>query len=162
MADLQAKSNEVFSVLEITGVFQSAKHIFIYNSLKDEVSTIDFIKRWCADKNFYLPAILEDKMIFKSHQPDTEYKASTLGVKEPINTDIVNHQIADIIIVPGIAFDRKMNRLGRGKGYYDKFLSQTKATKIGICFDFQLLDSIPCNDHDIKMDIIISENDLIW
>jgi 5-formyltetrahydrofolate cyclo-ligase len=64
--------------------------------------------------------------------------------------------------VPGIAFDRKMNRLGRGKGYYDRFLSKISAPKIGICFDFQLLDKIPAESTDIKMDYIVSENELIW
>ena len=62
----------------------------------------------------------------------------------------------DVILVPGVAFDRTLNRLGRGKGFYDKILSQTKACKIGICFDFQLLDRIPTEVHDVRMTQVIS------
>ena len=67
----------------------------------------------------------------------------------------------DWIIVPGVAFDKKLNRLGRGKGYYDKLLVQTSATKIGICYELQLFDEIPAEPHDIKMDFIITENNII-
>ena len=64
--------------------------------------------------------------------------------------------------MPGVAFDRKANRLGRGKGFYDRLLAQTHALKIGICYDLQLLDEIPAEPHDIKMDIIVTENNIIY
>ena len=63
----------------------------------------------------------------------------------------------DLIIVPGVAFDRHGNRIGRGKGYYDRFLCQHLDVKrIGICFDFQLVDEVPTDPLDIKMDEVIS------
>ncbi len=62
----------------------------------------------------------------------------------------------DLIIVPGIAFDKSLNRLGRGKAYYDKLLKDSKAIKIGVCFDFQLLESVPVDKYDVKMDLIIT------
>ncbi|HQG08910.1 MAG TPA: 5-formyltetrahydrofolate cyclo-ligase, partial [Dysgonamonadaceae bacterium] len=73
----------------------------------------------------------------------------------------VDFDSIDLIIVPGVAFDRKLNRLGRGKGYYDRLLSQLKSPKIGICFDFQLLESIPVEDWDIKMDMIVAQNEIV-
>ena len=160
--DLLNMSDEVFSVLEITGNFQEAKNIFIYNSLSDEVSTPSFIQKWKDKKNFFLPAIESDEIVFRPYQENEDYKTSELGIKEPQGANFVNFDKVDMIIVPGVAFDRKMNRMGRGKGYYDRFLPKLKATKVGICFDFQLFSDIPCNSNDIKMDMLISENDLIW
>ena len=65
------------------------------------------------------------------------------GIWEPGDTRETDPGSIDWIIVPGVAFDKKLNRLGRGKGYYDKLLVQTSATKIGICYELQLFDEIP-------------------
>ncbi|GAB6008730.1 5-formyltetrahydrofolate cyclo-ligase [Dysgonomonas reticulitermitis] len=159
---LQSRSDEVLSTLEITGAFQNAKTIFIYNSLSDEVQTLDFIDRWKGQKNFYLPVVVKDDIVFRAYTSSTEFQQSSFNISEPIGTDFTDFKKVDLVIVPGVAFDRKMNRLGRGKGYYDRFLSKISAPKIGICFDFQLLDKIPAESTDIKMDYIVSENELIW
>lgn len=161
--ELLSKSEEIFSVLEITGEFQKARNILIYHSLEDEVDTITFINKWTDKKSFYLPVVENDNLVCRNYRSSDECNKSRLGISEPLGKNIPDLSIIDLIIIPGIAFDRKMNRLGRGKGYYDKFLSgDIKAKKIGICFDFQLLDEIPYEEHDVKMDMIISENELIW
>lgn len=160
--DLEVMSEEVFAVLEITGDFQSSKNIFIYNSLKDEVATKAFIEKWQHEKNFFLPVVKDNNLCFVPYHNSLEYNISALGVNEPIGDEIKDFSKIDMIIVPGIAFDRKMNRLGRGKGFYDRFLPDLKAKRVGVCFDFQLVDLVPTEKNDIKMDMIISENDLIW
>lgn len=158
---LEEMSEEVFSVVEITGFFQDTKSIFIYNSLADEVSTQNFIEKWSGEKKIFLPVIEDDRIIFKRYTAQSEMKVGTLGIKEPVGEQGIPKG-NDLIIVPGLAFDRKMNRLGRGKGYYDKFLAASKGVKMGVCFDFQLYDSIPIEEFDVKMDVLVSENDLIW
>lgn len=155
-------SQEVLATLEITGVFQDAKTIFIYNNLKDEVQTIDFIEKWKEEKNFYLPVIDRDNLQFRKYVSSGGMNKSSLGIYEPNGDNFTDYKKVDLIIVPGIAFDRKMNRLGRGKGYYDRFLPKLSAPRAGICFEFQLKDQIPSDANDIKMDYIISENELIW
>ncbi len=67
----------------------------------------------------------------------------------------------DVIFVPGLAFDRSGGRMGFGKGYYDKFLKRCRGTKVGICYDFQLFDSIPTEEHDIPMDYIITDKEIL-
>jgi len=64
----------------------------------------------------------------------------------------------DLVIVPGIAFDWQKNRLGRGKGFYDRFFEKNNLLKIGVCFDFQFLETVPHSKHDIKMDIIVTSD----
>lgn len=160
--DLLTRSDEVFSVLEITGQFRDAKNIFIYNSMADEVSTSAFIEKWKSEKQFYLPVVTANGMVFRLLNSETQFEKSAIGVNEPLGADFTDYNKVDLIVVPGVAFDRKCNRLGRGKGYYDNFLPKLKALKVGVCFDFQLFDQIPADDKDIKMDMIVSENDLIW
>jgi 5-formyltetrahydrofolate cyclo-ligase len=161
-SDLLAKSEEVFSVLEITGLFQQAKAILIYNSLSDEVSTPAFLSKWAGEKDFFLPALSGDNLAIRKYEANGAYITSALGVKEPAGENSTNYNKIDLAIIPGVAFDRKLNRLGRGKGYYDRFLSTLKAPKIGVCFDFQLFDDIPVALHDIKMNLLVSENEIAW
>lgn len=160
--ELAMKSQEVFSVLEITGVFQEAKNVFIYHNMKDEVATIDFIQKWEREKDFYLPVVVGYDLIFRKYTNSSTFDRSSFGILEPQGTDFTNYQAVDLVVVPGVAFDRGRNRLGHGKGYYDRFLPLLSAPKVGVCFDFQLFDSIPSQGHDIKMDYIVSEDELIW
>ncbi len=160
--ELSTHSEEVLSVLEITGVFQAAKTVFIYNSLSDEVQTSNFIRKWQHEKDFYLPVVVGDDLVFRKSTPSTVFQQSSLGVQEPLGEEFTDYRKVDLIIVPGVAFDRTKNRMGRGKGYYDRFLRNLSAPKVGICFEFQLLDRIPVDANDMKMDYIVSENDLIW
>jgi len=160
--ELYNRSEEVLSVLEITGVFQDAKTIFIYNSLSDEVQTEDFIRRWENEKKFYLPVVVKENIVFREYTTSAGLQQSSYGIMEPVGEDFTDYKTVDLIIVPGVAFDRKMNRMGRGKGFYDRFLPRISATKVGLCYDFQLFNSIPAEKNDIKMDYIVSENELIW
>lgn len=160
--ELLMMSEEVFSVLEITGTFRDASTILIYNAMADEVSTQAFIEKWKSEKSFYLPVVKDDHLVFRKLQENTLFEKSKIGVNEPIGEDLADYSKIDMVIVPGTAFDRKCNRLGRGKGYYDRFLVKIKAPKVGVCFDFQLKDQIPADDRDVKMDMIVGENELIW
>lgn len=160
--ELYNRSLEVLDVVEITGVFQQANKIFIYNALQDEVQTFDFIRKWGDKKNFYLPVVAEDDIVFRECTSSVSFTQSTLGIMEPLGEDFTDYDKIDLVIVPGVAFDRNKNRMGRGKGFYDRFLPKIKAPKMGICFEFQLLDNIPADNNDIKMDYIVSENDFIW
>lgn len=160
--ELYKRSEEVLSVLEITGVFQDAKTIFIYNSLSDEVQTADFISRWGDEKKFYLPVVVKNDIVFREYTKSIKLEESSYGILEPVGEDFTDYNKVDLIIVPGMAFDRKMNRMGRGKGFYDRFLAKLSVVKVGVCYDFQLFDSIPAEKNDIKMDYIVSENELIW
>lgn len=81
------------------------------------------------------------------------------GIMEPEGPAFTAYDDIDLIITPGVAFDVNHNRLGRGKGYYDRFLQQmrqTHAYKIGVCFPHQLVDSIPVTAYDIPMDEVVS------
>ena len=148
----------VNKVLELD-IYKEAKVIALYKSMKDEVDTNSLINESLKEKVVLLPRTINNEMYFVIINQDTLYEKSNIGVLEPIGKRY-NDKI-DLIIVPGIAFDNDLNRIGFGKGYYDKYLSHQDIYKIGICFDEQIVDYIPTLDHDIKMDMIITEKKLI-
>jgi 5-formyltetrahydrofolate cyclo-ligase len=81
------------------------------------------------------------------------------GILEPRGEVFLDYDQVEVAIVPGMAFDKAGHRLGRGKGFYDRLLPRlTQAHKIGVCFPFQYLDEIPCEEHDVVMDEVISSS----
>ncbi len=80
-------------------------------------------------------------------------------IEEPTGDDTADISQIELVVVPAVAYDRRGNRVGRGKGYYDRLLAETNATKVGVGYDFQLLDEeIPAEPHDVAVDIVITES----
>ncbi len=156
----QNEATSVFEKIELLPEFIKAKTIFIYWSLPDELPTHDFIEKCCNAKQILLPAINENEMKPKKYISGNQMKQGLLGIFEPDLEENFDGKI-DLTIVPGMAFDLKKNRLGRGKGYYDRFFKENNSFKIGICFDFQIVDIIPVSDHDFRMDKIIAHSLII-
>ena len=103
-------------------------------------------------KIVYLTDVKPNKVELKK---DTDFAIGDFNILEPQNEEYTGDY--DLIVVPGVAFDRNGNRIGRGKGYYDRFLCKHLDVKrIGICFDFQLVDEVPTEDNDIRMDEVVS------
>lgn len=86
-----------------------------------------------------------------------DLKKGAYGIYEPINIVPVSVSDINIVLIPGVAFSKSGDRLGFGKGYYDRFLTEFNGTKIGICYNFQVRPEIPVAEHDVKMDLIITE-----
>ncbi len=147
-------------MLEKSVAFMMADKILMYHSLPDELSTIDFIDKWHTRKHFFLPRVNGVNLDVLPYDR-TRLQYGAFHIEEPTGDDIENIDNIELIIVPGIAYDNRGNRVGRGKGYYDRLLSRTKATKIGIGYDFQLVDEIDSEPHDITMDIVITDSRII-
>lgn len=150
-------SSAVFEKIESLIEFKNAKSVLMYWSLPDELPTHNFIVKWSAKKQMLLPMVKGDKMLIKPFTTTDELRKSDMGIWEPEAQKEYLRQI-DLVIVPGIAFDKQKNRLGRGKGYYDRYFNNKNITKIGVCYDFQLLEVIPTEPFDVKMDKIITPN----
>ena len=153
---LDAQSELIMRKLEQHPDFIKAQKIMLYSSLPDEVQTQAFIEKWRLQKHIILPTVVGDDIIPVELAANTGFAVGDFNILEPQNDAYTGD--FDLIVVPGVAFDRQGNRLGRGKGYYDRFLCQhQKVKKIGICFDFQLVDNVPVEENDIPMDEIISK-----
>lgn len=153
---LRSKSALVFDQIEKDQDFKNAKVVFVYWSLSDEVSTQDFINKWTTSKTILLPVIKGDILELRvftgleNMKPEGKYH-----IQEPQGPAFDNIAAIDYSIIPGVAFDLNNNRMGRGKAFYDKLLLNINSKKVGVCFDFQIFDSIPIDKYDIKMDHIV-------
>ncbi len=150
-------ANEVFTKIESSEIFAQAKVIALFSSLADELPTQSIINRWATQKRILLPRVEENfSMEFYEYSP-AELSLGSFGILEPSSSIAFPTADIDIIIVPGVAFTTSAERLGRGKGYYDRFLSrgEFRAHTIGVCYNHQICDSLPTEEHDIPLDEVI-------
>ena len=132
--------------LEQTELFQAASCIALYHAIPGEVQTAGFIEKWYRKK----------KLLYEGPE---SLKPGPFGILEPKADGIeVPKNEIDLIIVPGVAFDKDKNRMGRGRGFYDRLLSTLNAPKVGICFGFQMIPQVPVEPLDKKMDYVITED----
>lgn len=144
--------------------WQSAKVVCIYVWFKDEVQTDALIQSaWKDGKTVCVPRCGkdgEDKIVLHEIHSFDDLAPGAYGIREPIpdSTRVVAISDVDAFIVPGVAFDRQGNRLGWGGGFYDWALSRAKeAKKIALAFSCQIVDALPAESHDIKMDKVVCE-----
>ncbi len=137
--------------------FSRARVVFCYVSAKGEVGTHTLIKELLKEKEVVVPYCTdkEGNMICVKISSFDELKEGFFGILEPKNPVEFPKEKVDFVIVPGIAFDKEGYRLGYGKGYYDRFLSDINPFKLGVCAKEFYLDSLPHNEFDVKMDSVL-------
>ncbi len=149
------ESAQVFDKIENTPEFLNSNTILMYWSLPDELPTKNFIEKWYEKKTILLPVVTEGNLKIRQYTGLGSLKKGSYGISEPTeNLDF--QEIIDLAIVPGVAFDKQGRRIGRGKGYYDRFLKNKSMLKWGVCFDFQIYDKLPSATFDIMMDRVFS------
>ena len=153
-------AEEVFARLEKTAAFLLADRILMYHSLPDELFTHDFLGKWKDRKHFYLPRVNGVNLEIHPYE-ESRLELGSFHIEEPTGDNTVDPSEIELVVVPAVAYDRNGNRLGRGKGFYDRLLKNTRATKIGVGYEFQLVDEIPVEPHDVGVDIIITQNSTI-
>lgn len=141
--------------LKLNTHFQTARTICLYNSLPDEVDTHALIEEFKLHKRILLPSIQDGEIVLHEYTSSDTLAEGDYGIQESQGSVFTDYESIDLVIVPGMAFDAQGNRLGRGKGYYDRFLPKVQAYKIGMCFAFQHFDYITHEAHDVKMDEVI-------
>lgn len=165
--DLITKSKIISDNLLEDENFKKSNVFMIYIDFNKEVITTSIINYLLNDNKDVLVPYVKNKEkselgIRKIKSIDNDCKIGTYGIIEPdLNTTIeVNQKDIECIVIPGVVFDTNLNRLGFGKGYYDRLLSKlnSKVIKIGIAFDFQIIDKVPVDKYDIKLDIIYTES----
>ena len=167
------KDNAIQKSIEITNriicmnEFLTSSIIMAYMDFNNEVMT-GFLIDHCfrMGKRLVLPLVDDQdgtKIIKACEVRDLEndLKPGCYGILEPLkdNTIEVDPKLIDMVVVPGVAFDIKRNRIGYGAGYYDNFLIKLKkgCYKVGVAFEFQIYNDIPIENHDIPLDIIVTE-----
>lgn len=150
--------------------YQKSNFIFSFISFKDEVHTHEIIKNSLnMGKRIGVPVtVIKPRKLLVSELKDfeKELEIGYYGILAPKKEyqRILSPNIVDLVLVPGVAFDVEGYRVGYGGGYYDRFFSSLKkdVIKIGLCYDLQILSQVPRDPYDIPVDLIISENRLIY
>lgn len=159
-ASIKNLSSKIQQHLIESGVFLEANSIGIYSPIKNEVLTHEIIKKChLLNKEIMLPKINKNQIDFLQFNQHASLIPNEHGILEVANknTEIINK--IDLLICPGIACDKKGNRIGFGGGFYDRFLSKASYQHAGIlCFGFQVIEEIQPDKHDVPMDFIVTED----
>ncbi len=164
------KSNDIFSRLYSLEQYKNAKTVIAYLDYRNEVMTRDFIKRCIDDaKTIALPKVVpgagRELKFYEIHNISEDTHLGYKGIPEPKADALkaVKPSDIDFAVIPGVAFDWERHRIGYGAGYYDRFLLKLRKDcfKIGVAFSLQILNTIPYDEYDIPMDMVITESKII-
>jgi 5-formyltetrahydrofolate cyclo-ligase len=145
--------------------FTDARSVMIFLPMPGEISALDIARAaWSAGKRVAVPKIrapgVMDAVVISSL--DQGLAPGPMDILEPVGNDVLAASELDLIVAPAMAYDRRGNRLGRGGGYYDRFISQSKGSLVcGLIFDRQLLDELPVEPHDQPVDMLVTNAEFI-
>lgn len=155
--DLREPVSLYWRTVEHLPAFVSANTILAYMSIPGEVPTADILSSWASSKRIAIPRVCGDILELREYSP-ISLESGYRGIMEPApGSPIIDPEDIDLALVPGVAFSRmdgKIRRMGRGGGFYDRLLPSLRAYKLGVCFDFRVLESIPTDPWDAELDDI--------
>jgi len=143
--------------------FRKAGTILFYLPIHGEVNLRGLFSKFVLNKKFILPRIKDEKTLHLYHIDDLEDTApGKFKIPEPkLHLQRAAASEVDLALVPGVAFAKSGHRIGYGKGFYDRLIKKIKGPKIGIAYDFQMVENIPAEKHDTPMDIIVTEKRIL-
>lgn len=153
---LSEMSSSITTRLLTNPLYMRATTILLYHSLPDEVCTHTLIsKAYNQGKRVLLPTVVGSELELHEYTPSAGTHQGSFSIIESDGPLFTDYPSIDLAIIPGMAFDSEGNRLGRGKGYYDRLLPRLHCPLIGLCFPFQFVESIPVEPHDRKVDVVL-------
>ncbi|MBN2484317.1 MAG: 5-formyltetrahydrofolate cyclo-ligase [Candidatus Omnitrophica bacterium] len=165
LREVERRSKHVEQKIQRLSEYIRAQYVMAYYPLKGEVNLLGMLRKDLKRKIICFPVIQGNKLkAYQVEDIDSDLVSGPLGVRQPDTARCQEVPLAelDLVIVPGIAFDKYRNRLGRGGGYYDRFLKELpdKAKTVGVAFDLQIIEDLPhTTAHDVKVDMLLTEND---
>ncbi|MEG1864266.1 MAG: 5-formyltetrahydrofolate cyclo-ligase [Alistipes sp.] len=156
-------AEQIFAQIESLPAFAEARCVALFCALGDEPPTEEVLARWSRSKCLVVPRVEGERMQFYIYNVSTMVTGA-FGITEPAGTLMpCDPAQIDLIVVPGTAFTTDGARMGRGRGYYDKYLSQIgfRAVKIGVCYAHQIVDELPQEPHDVGMDRVFSPRNMV-
>ena len=153
------ESEAVMALLAANARFACARTILLYYALPDEVQTQPLLDQLAgAGRTVLLPRVVSDTaMTLHRYTGTADLAPGAFGIMEPQGEPFTDLAAIDVVVVPGMAFDRHGHRLGRGRGYYDRLLPLLpNAYRIGVCFASRLVDEVPTEACDALMDCVVT------
>jgi 5-formyltetrahydrofolate cyclo-ligase len=166
-AERHQRSLAACTLLASTPQFRQAQLLMLFLSMSTEIETSTLaVTAWSESKSIAVPRVdwaTEHMVPVEITSLDTGLAESRYGLREPRGGKVVPLDLIDLIVVPGLAFDRHGYRVGRGRGFYDRFLAQSEfaGVRCGLCFHEQLVATLPREAHDAPMDLIVTDHEVI-
>lgn len=154
-------SQTISSYLVQLPQFKHAKKIGFYISYRHEVDTRSLIKEYQSLKEIYVPKCVGEELDFQRIYSMDDLEEGAFHILEPHTNIHIDVKDLDLIIVPLLMFDKDHNRIGYGKGFYDRCLKHTKATTVGLAFDFQEVEDTHPHSLDVPLDYIITQKGVL-
>lgn len=161
--DVQEKSKRACEIFLNSSLYKNSDTIMIYFPLGNETDTSFIMEKILYDKKTGVLPFTDtntNEIIPIKFDETTTFKKGAFGILEPAKKTEIMKKAIKVAIIPGVAFDKTGQRVGFGKGYYDRFLKDTNIIKVGFCYDFQIADKIIAEPFDIKMDYLITESEM--
>lgn len=154
---IDSASQRLAQLLFETDLYKNASVLYGYMPYNQEVNTLLILERALQDgKRVAVPKVYGDTMNFIYLEDLSRVAPSSMGIPEPIADEPIAQDERALVLMPGLAFDKAGNRMGYGGGYYDKFLAaEPTHPTVALCYDFQLVDTIPTDVYDIPVDLVI-------
>lgn len=163
--EIKTKSKQILNRIFEMKEFEQAQTVFAYMSINSEVDMSELIRRcWELNKIVCMPKTITKtkEMHFYAIKSFENLRKSNYGIMEPYEGEIITPDDKTMVVVPGVAFDYNMARIGYGGGYYDRFLAKySPMAKIGVCFLSQMADKLEIDANDVCVDKIITESHII-
>ena len=156
--DIQNRSAHLAEMFFQTPAYQKAKTVYGYLPYNQEVRTVPILQRALDDgKQVAVPKIYGDTMRFLYLSDLSLVEKNAMGIPEPIADEPVAEDETALVLMPGVAFTKAGDRMGYGGGFYDRFLSkEPNHPTVALCYDFQMVESLPTEEFDIPVDVVLS------
>lgn len=150
--------------LVATDVFVAARSLALYSPIRNEIATSDIFARASSQgKQVYYPRVAGALLNFVQISSLEQLVPGSFGLLEPAADLETSRYVPELILVPGVAFDRCGHRLGYGRGFYDRYLAccSAQVVRVGFAYSFQLCDALPAGDHDQPLDALVTDTQTI-
>ena len=144
---------------------EAANRVACYVSMADEVQTDDILERLIGRDGSVMVPVWDPELaawFFGRIHTLEDLQPGAFRVREPIRFEAVSADQVEVVLLPGLGFDREGNRLGRGRGHIDQWLAGLGLIRIGLAFDFQVVPRVPCETHDLPMHVLVTEKGAMY
>ena len=161
--DVKLHSEAICSRLQDTEQYRRAENVCLYMPIRNEVDVTLIMERARADgKTVWLPKVRDGVMHFHLYGEETALISGAFGIREPDSENVLVPGGEALVVMPGAVFSEKRDRIGYGGGYYDRFLEKYgECMTAAVCYDFQITDGVPAEEHDIRPALVVSEKRVI-
>lgn len=155
-SEREIRSAGIWKQVESDTSFRSARTVLAYYSIAGEPDTHSVLEKWHSmGKRVALPVVVGEYLILKEYDPRKMVQGAFNIMEPSVDAGQINPSEIDFAVIPGVAFDAAGNRLGHGKGYYDRLLPELSCVKCGVAFAEAVVDELPCEAWDCPMDLVI-------